>query len=134
MPSLSYKGRFFEYVEAGLQKKPKRGARIKRQTIRALRKIPFKAGDTLYHFYGLRTKFSRRLGTSICKAAPSITVMRDRVLITMSPGDTRVIISPKKLDKFAYQDGFANWDEMVRWWKLTHGPKCLPFTGQIMFW
>lgn len=129
MPSLSYKGRFVEFVEAGLQPRRKKGVRIKRQTIRQLRKVPFKKGDTLYHFYGLRTKFTRRLGTSICKNAPGITINHRVIIIGM-----KEIKSPAALDKFAYADGFENWEQMKRWWIQTHGPKCFPFNGQLITW
>lgn len=64
MPALSYKGQFVEYVEAGLQNPPPKGKRIKRQTIRNYRKRPFKKGDILYHYFGQRSKWSRKLGIS----------------------------------------------------------------------
>jgi hypothetical protein len=129
MPALSYKGRFVDYVEAGLQPKRKKGVRIKRQSVRNFRKVPFKKGDTLYHFYGMRTKFCRRLGTSICKSVHRIIINGRAIYIGM-----KEITDVEKLNAFAYDDGFANWEEMKRWWKLTHGPKCFPFVGQLIKW
>jgi len=137
MPALSYKGRFVEYVEAGL--KPQRnGKRIKRQSIRNFRKYPVKPGDTLYHYFAQRTKFCRKLGESICESAEKI-IIREKSITFFS----RVLGSkPVKcnyrslvmLDAFAIADGFENWREMKLWWKLTHGPDCFPFVGQLIKW
>lgn len=71
MAALSYKGQFVDYVEAGLQPTPKKGTRIKRQTIRNLRKHPIKVGETLHHFYGMRTKWCRNKHT-VKTAFPSM--------------------------------------------------------------
>jgi hypothetical protein len=133
MPSLSYKGRFVDYVEAGLNENAKPTDRIKRQTIRNFRKYPVKPGDTLYHYYAQRTKWCRKLGESICKSADQITIRANSVRIKHANG-VHIITNKGSLDAFAYADGFANWREMIRWWKLTHGPKCFPFTGQLIMW
>lgn len=133
MPALSYKGRFVEYVEAGLKPDREPGERIKKQTIRNFRKYPVKPGDTLYHYFAQRTTFCRKLGESICKSADVITIRERSVTIKYSSG-VMVMKSKGWLDAFAYADGFANWREMKLWWKLTHGPKCFPFTGQLIMW
>ncbi len=139
MPALSYKGRFVEYVEAGLKPKPKKGARIKRQTIRNFRKHQIKKGDILYHYYGMRTKWCRKLGESICKSAQAVRIDRDEVTIydVLENEDlkfNKAHRTTRALNKFAYADGFTNWEEMRKWWVLTHGPDCFPFTGQLIKW
>lgn len=137
MPSLSYKGRFVEYVEEGLKPNPK--GRVKRQSIRNLRKRLFKKGDTLYHFYGMRTKWCRRLGQSVCEQADLIEIKAKVILIGSLNERGRVavhkiITNTDQLNEFAYADGFESWSDMVRWWKITHGSKCFPFRGQLIKW
>jgi hypothetical protein len=62
MPALSFKARFADDVESG----------AKRQTIRAWRKRPFRVGDRVYLYTGMRTKACRKLGESDCLQARSI--------------------------------------------------------------
>jgi len=139
MPSLSYKGRFVEYVEAGLQKPLPKGKRIKRQTIRNFRKHPIKPGDTLYHFYGMRTKWCRKLGESICKTSQVVRIAKTEVTVydRLENGRlkfNRAYKGTKKLNLFAIADGFSEWTEMRMWWVVTHGAKCFPFTGNLIKW
>lgn len=129
MAALSYKGQFVDYVEAGLQSTPKKDARIKRQTIRNFRKHPIKVGETLHHFYGMRTKWCRKLGTSVCKEVVTIKIIPKQIKI----GKT-ITKEIDQLNEFAYADGFADWQTMVRWWQQTHGENCFPFTGQLIKW
>lgn len=135
MPALSYNGRFCEYVENGLKPKIKKGDRVKRQTIRNTRKRPFPVGDKLYHYYAMRTTNCKKLGESICMEAPDITITQIEILIT-SPdtGLWKVINKKAELDAFAYADGFDDWDQMKRWWIITHGVSCFPFHGQLIKW
>lgn len=129
MPSLSYKSSFVDFVEEGLKAKTGKGKRIKRQTIRNFRKVPIKKGDTLHHFYGMRTKWCRKLGTSLCKSVHQVIINHRAVFI-----DQKEITSIDDLNAFAYADGFDDWETMKRWWTLTHGEECLPFTGQLIKW
>lgn len=140
MPALSYKGRFVDYVEAGLKKgRRKKGERIKRQTIRNFRAYPIKPGDILYHYFAQRSKYCRKLGESVCKSAQKIVIRANSITLFNGVDDAGhydKLVCPYVaiLNAFAYADGFANWEEMVRWWRLTHGPKCFPFTGQLIKW
>lgn len=129
MPSLSYKSGFVDAVENGLRAKPKKGERIKKQSIRKFRKIPIKKGDTLYHFFGLRTKWCRRLGTSICKSVHRVIINHRVVFI-----DNKELKSVDELNAFAISDGFLDWEGMRRWWVLRHGKDCFPFVGQLIKW
>ena len=64
MPALNYQAQFAPKVESG----------EKLQTIRARRKRPFKRGDRLYHYTGMRTKSCRKLGESTCVIAMDIVI------------------------------------------------------------
>lgn len=132
MAALSYKGRFVEYVENGLLG---REGRTKSQTIRNFRKYPIKRGETLYHYYGMRTKHCKKIGESICSSVNKIEITPRGVTIFYENHSYHHRIW-KKADKddFAIRDGFANWEEMKRWWVLTHGPNCFPFVGQLIRW
>lgn len=140
MPALSYNGRFVEYVEAGLQTPRPKGKRIKRQTIRNFRKRLFKAGDRLYHYFAQRNaKLCRKLGESVCKSAQHIRISAKEVTVYDSLTNYKLKFnvaykSTSDLNRFARADGFSNWKEMRKWWVLTHGPKCFPFTGQLIKW
>ncbi|HEY3406451.1 MAG TPA: hypothetical protein VGK59_23850 [Ohtaekwangia sp.] len=142
MPALSYKGRFVEYVEAGLKPKPKKDERIKRQTIRNFRKIPVKKGSKLYHYFAQRSaEYSRKLGESICTSCRNVILNHKVALVANQESGTpdwkgsyTEIKTAEELDRFAYEDGFANWEEMRKWWVLTHGPDCFPFFGQLIKW
>lgn len=112
MPLLNYKKQFAPLVESGK----------KRQTIRAMRKRPFKVGDRLYHYTGLRTKQCRKLLESVCKEVNEITIYENWIDI---PGK---VVFPVP---FARADGFRCWEDMLDFFKTVHG---LPFRGQVVKW
>jgi len=143
MAALSFKGSFVDRILDG----------TKTQTIRNYRKYPLRVGETLYLYYGLRTKNSKKLKDATCKAIYHIIIDKDSVLIfyrgaeLTQPSEgggtkaqlagervAKVIKTQKELDEFAYADGFENWATMKRWWSLTHGDDCFPFTGQLIMW
>src|SRR4051812_30290134 len=65
MPAYSFKERFIPMILDG----------TKRQTIRKRRLKGFaKIGDTLYLYFGLRTKFCRKLGEEICTDVRTIHI------------------------------------------------------------
>jgi len=141
MPAFSYKERFVDFVEEGLRLKPRKGKRVKRCTIRNFRKHVTKKGDTLYHFFALRTKWCRRLGTSICKSNRNIIINHHAIFIAKEEsgypewkGSYQEIKKPDELNAFAYADGFEDWEHMKRWWIMTHGPGCFPFVGTHTQW
>ena len=120
MPLLGYKKQFAHLVESG----------EKRQTIRAMRKRPFKVGDRLYHYFGLRTKQCRKLLESDCIAADDI--------IIYEKGDVYIngrCLYESAKESFAHADGFRSpghlWEQMLVFFKSVHG---LPFKGQLIKW
>ena len=120
MPLLGYKKQFVPLVEFG----------EKRQTIRATRKRPFKVGDRLYHYFGLRTKSCRKLLESDCTAVDDILI--DEKGDVYINGHELFELSKESL---AYSDGFRPagkaWRQMLNFFITVHG---LPFTGQLIKW
>lgn len=117
MPAYNYKVRFSVLVEEGL----------KTQTIRKKRKRPTKEGDTLYHYVGMRTKKCRKLLESICEGVAAVEIGVGGIC---TDGKMMLIGSPNA-DIFAEDDGFDNSEEMIQWFKETHG---LPFKGEVIYW
>lgn len=116
MPAYSFKERFIPLIKNG----------SKTQTIRRKRKGQAKPGDTVYLYYGMRTKWCTKIGEGICTKVEEISIQQNGV----------VRINGKKMDWVQKQalsnaDGFQNWEKMFRWWNQTH---LLPFTGDIIYW
>jgi hypothetical protein len=143
VPSLSFQAQFVPAVENGLAELagkplPHDGVRPKRQTIRAVRKRPFKVGDTLHFFWGMRTEYCRRLGRAVCTSLDEIAIewstnlVRDGV-VTITLGGERV--SRGTASALAMRDGFgpggSPLGEMAAWFERTHG---LPFRGVVVRW
>lgn len=116
MPALNYMKQFAEPVEK-LQKPC---------TIRAIRKRPFKEGDTLYHYTGLRSAKCRKLLENKALAVFDITIeSEDRVYIN------RNLLKPENIRELANIDGFKETPEFMDFFRNTHG---FPFTGQLIMW
>jgi hypothetical protein len=114
MPALSYKERFCDYVRSY----------SKTQSIRAFRKRPFKVGDALMHYFGMRTKHCVKLipdttctdvqtififNSGNVYIAPCMTQREAKRLLRA--GEMIVNRISKKLtyaerDELAYNDGF----------------------------
>jgi hypothetical protein len=120
MALLGFKQRFADLVKNG----------TKRQTIRNDRKYPIQPGETLYLYWGLRTKLATKLGQHPCLEVHKININAKGVKI----GNEKRLTTLVALNRFAFLDGFKDWEEMQRWWKLTHGPKCFPFNGILIKW
>jgi hypothetical protein len=118
----------------------------KRQTIRADRKHPFKVGDRLYHFTGMRTKKCRRLRADIedrCTQARKI-VVRFTQFSARRRGTAIWIdgVMPRdvwELQDLARADGFGSigafMDFFQRQAKPVKGrPRVTQFSGQIIHW
>ncbi len=120
MPLLGYQKEFAALVEFF----------IKRQTVRATRKRPFKAGDRLYHYSGLRTKQCRKLLETDCISVADILIDKKGDVYI----DGRCMFESMK-ESFAFADGFRPlgeaWARMLEFVKMNHG---LPFKGQLIKW
>ena len=116
MSALNYREQFGELIEKGL----------KVQTIRAKRKRPIKAGETLYHYTGMRTKNCRRRLVSKCLGVRDIWINGGG---TIYLDGSKLTIKERK--NFAEADGFVDCDAFLAFFSLTHG---LPFYGDVILW
>lgn len=115
MPALNFQKQFVQLVESG----------AKRQTIRANRQRPFRQGDVLYLYTGMRTTVCRKLGTVTATRVRPIAISRAGVVME---GDALSIEAAVAL---AQADGFATFGEFVGYFEKTHD---LPFHGQLIEW
>jgi len=122
MPALNFKTAFAPMVEAG----------IKTQTIRKPRKRPWRRGDRVHLYTGLRTQECRKLGEG--------EVLEVRRLLIAADGRARFqqkgqlfprYMSAQELHEFAQADGFDTTEEFVEFFRSHYG---LPFTGDVIYW
>ena len=134
MPALNFKPQFAPMVRAGIDTefaKANPGIHPKRQTIRATRKNPIKEGDTLYLYTGMRTKNCEKLGEAICKEVEKIKIWKTQQNIFFVIWIDDELLSTTDKEILAKNDGFESWEELVNFFKTTHG---LPFNGQLIKW
>jgi hypothetical protein len=89
----------------------------KKQTIRAYRKRPFKVGDKLQLYTGLRTKACRKLGEAVCISARDVEIIGSKGCATLYPDakywnvwHSHILISGRYIPEkslFAEDDGFG---------------------------
>ena len=116
MPALSFKKQFIDRIVRG----------EKSQTIRAERKRPFKKGDRLFLYTGMRTNQCQKLGEADCLMVYEIKInQKGEVFIENNK------LSEEQKNHLAVADGFNTEEEMVTWFERTHG---IPFKGQLIFW
>jgi hypothetical protein len=115
---------------------------VERCTIRALRKVPTRAGDTLRLtgpiFAGrgkTAAKPGRLLRTAVCRSVHPIELRFDRdtsEVISIDMGGQRFVLDVIDAEAFARLDGFANALEMGRFFRKLHGPGA--FRGVLIRW
>jgi hypothetical protein len=109
MPALSFQKQFVPFVEDG----------SKQHSIRADRKRPFKVGDTLSLFYGMRTKQCRLLARVPCIKVERMRIERARVWIYA------VELSLDEKDLLAWTDGFRHTPDYGQsFYKIPSGCIC----------
>ena len=111
MPVINFKKEFVDAVKDG----------SKAQTIRATRKVPIKAGDTLYLYAGMRTKTCEKIGEVVCGAVREVEVTNIGVVL-----DGRYL-TPSQVYALAIHDGFENTQAFLKFFKP-------PFKGQLIKW
>src|SRR6478736_6727746 len=81
-------------------------------TIRAKRKFPFKKGDKLQLYTGLRTKHDKKLRDAICKNVWHLVIDKkeDDTYTFELDGE---IISPKRVKEISKEVGFRSVDEWL---------------------
>ena len=125
MVAYSFKARFAAPITAG----------TKRQTIRAPRKRHARPGEEVQLYTGMRTRQCRLVGRATCRA-----VRRVQIEITDVDWANYVEIDGvpvADLDAFARSDGFADWSDMVAFWRKEHpssDPDRLSFSGVMIEW
>ena len=145
MPSLNFKKQFVPGIRAMLDREYARRLKIKpkRTTIRAMRKVPIRKGDTLYLFTGLRTPHCERLGEVKCLKVETVEITEKKVAGAVAVAaasrakkplegliEVRTegkLLSRRDTQAFAIDDGFTSIVDLAAWFKDQHG---LPFTGQ----
>jgi hypothetical protein len=126
MPALNFQPRFAPLVESG----------EKRQTIRAERKRPIRAGQTLYLNTWTGSPFRskvRRLRTAMCCEALPISIIVGRRESAVYVDGSRLLEQERR--ELAEAEGFEDCGEMYRWFEEVHG-LCAgnPFHGQVIRW
>lgn len=117
MAILNFKKQFVPMIRSGRKK----------HTIRATRKYPIKAGETLYLYTGLRQKGAKRIAVKTCTKVEAISI--DYVC-----GVQQIYLGGQMLDatekeRLSFADGFSSFQEMMNFWDGR-----LPFTGNIIHW
>ncbi len=108
---------------------------------RAGRSRHARPGESLYLYYGMRTKWCRKIGEATCLFTREIRITEKGVFFIGMTGDWYGLGTLER-DIFAWQDGFrpegttldnpaGAWDLMRHWWKQTHE---LPFQGVVIYW
>jgi hypothetical protein len=148
MPAYSFQERFVPLITDG----------SKNHTIRKRRARGFaKKDDTLYLYYGMRTKNCKKLREEICTDVHTIFLGHSNLCIAnyrvtdyeaeefrlwrQLPLNSYELLKAEK-DLLAWRDGFrpdgssfnepwGSFELMLRWWKQTHE---LPFVGDIIYW
>lgn len=153
MPAYSFKDRFVPMVVEG----------SKPHTIRARREKGFaKKGDRLYLYFGMRTKWCRKLREEVCTNVRTIIITEtDIYVISFRMSDLEVEILKDQMAKtnepgigmkldetlrnaFAWADGFRPegssknnpgkaFDLMIRFWRQTHDLSSA-FIGDLIDW
>lgn len=106
----------------------------KRHTIRAHRKHPDTAGNTLHLYTGLRTKTAQLLMRVPCVKVEEIEIVSGCSADARCCCSARVIVNGVELtydecEALAKKDGFPGFAAMKTFWKGR-----VPFAGQIIHW
>lgn len=113
MPSLNHTA-FPAKVEAG----------EKRCSIRAKRKRPIQAGDTIFHYTGMRTRKCRLLRRSICTKVTPIIIDGSRVFLRDED------LAAEQITDLALADGFATAMDFLDYFN-RQSPR---FEGDLIEW
>lgn len=138
MPAYSYKEQFVPFL---LDESKDHTVRKER----AGRSRHAGPGETIYHYFGMRTKWCRKIGESICTEVRKIRIAPEGIHwhVTGLEGQSKFIaLTKEESDVFAWSDGFrpegttsedtrGAFTLMLQFWKETHE---LPFYGVSIYW
>ncbi len=144
MVAYGFKRKFEVPIRVGLKQAKVLVGNIhpKTQTIRAEGKRRHaRPGETLQLYCSMRTKSCFKIGDARCINVRPITIKfgKDFDIVTIAGeepfgGKAEDI---HRLDQFAYADGFASWEELLKFWDAEHGQivtKCGTFSGFLIQW
>lgn len=117
MPLLNFKKQFVQKILSG----------EKKQTIRAMRKRPFKVGDRLYLYTGCRTKQCKKIGEAVCVKVDKIEMTYKKNKFKVYKNYYQMCVA--EIIDIAQNDGFTGLKTFFDFFKDR-----LPFTGQIIYW
>jgi hypothetical protein len=141
MPAYSFQERFIPFILDG-----SKDHTVRRE--RSGRSRHVRPGETIQLYYGMRTKWCRKIGEAICKEIHRILIREEGMFLSSYFGDDPALsklwlpFNKAGCDRFAWRDGFrpegltfdnpaGAWDLMLRWWRQTHE---LPFQGVVIYW
>jgi len=132
MVAYSFKGRFEAPLRDGLKRTTIRKVGKKRHA-RPGERMTFTTADRFH---------PRLIGEARCADVQAITINFERTTpggrrlhahIIIGTAEAREVIRTPLLDAFARRDGFADWADMVAFWRETHGP-IESFEGLCIRW
>lgn len=136
MPAYSFQERFIPFLLDG-----SKDHTIRKE--RAGRSRHARPGETVYLYYGMRTKWCQKIGEATCSAVRKIRITVDDIIVYDENLDEQPINRTlHELNTFAWKDGFrpegttkdnptGAFSLMLRFWKQTHD---LPFQGLVIYW
>ena len=118
MPAISFSV-FKDKIKSG----------AKRQTIRSVRKRAIATGDKLYLYWKQQSpKDCKKLGETYCTKAIPVRIEKMKAVLTYPEVGSYEIVH---LDKFAEDDGFDNWQQLIEYFEKNYR---LPFEGILIQW
>ena len=131
MVAYSFKKDFVASIRLGLIDPMSHN--VKLQTIRSDRKRHARPGERIQLYYGMRTKYCEKIiPDPICtKVVHGLQIMIETSEISLIR-KPKFDLRPASFDIFARRDGFANVEEMHKFWLTNHGTGL--FTGVLIYW
>ena len=131
MVAYSFQKRFIEPILAGLGEGVE--AYPKTQTIRNVgRRRHARVGEVVQLYTGMRTRQCRKLGVARCRAVLPVRLYLGPSSLGVDL-DGRYFCGETETQEFARSDGFANVEEMLRFWLVAH-PGVREFGGFLIQW
>lgn len=98
---------------------------LKRQTVRAPRKRPTRAGDTLQLYTGMRTRLCRKLLDTVCSSVLPVAIGPGWIELDGVP------LEYVAIREFAWRDGFMNTDQLFGFFEKEYK---LPISLEVIRW
>ena len=104
----------------------------KRQTIRPLRKRPFKVGDKLQLYWHQRQKDCELLREETCKET-FLIAFKGNVVIRIKEPQLNTVLGFLEWVDLAKRDGFQGISELMMWFQFQY-PRLDSMTFQVVRW